>query len=75
MVKGYLDNLGIPYATLDTAQAAPAGTLEASDLGDGGSRGYYYAVFITTSNIWAALSSAQEDDADGLRAGLQACAR
>ena len=60
MVKGYLDNLGIPYATLDTAQAAPAGTLEASDLGDGVSRGYYYAVFITTSNIWAALSPAEK---------------
>ena len=60
MVKGYLDNLGIPYATLDTSQAAPAGTLEASDLGDGVSRGYYYAVFITTSNIWAALSPAEK---------------
>ena len=60
MVKGYLDNLGIPYATLDTSQAAPAGTLEASDLGDGVNRGYYYAVFITTSNIWAALSPAEK---------------
>ena len=60
MVKGYLDILGIPYATLDTSQAAPAGTLEASDLGDGVNRGYYYAVFITTSNIWAALSPAEK---------------
>ena len=60
MVKGYLDNLGIPYATLDTSQAAPAGTLEAADLWDGVNRGYYYAVFITTSNIWAALSPAEK---------------
>ena len=60
MVKGYLDNLGIPYATLDTSQAAPVGTLEAADLWDGVNRGYYYAVFITTSNIWAALSPAEK---------------
>ena len=60
MVKGYLDNLGIPYATLDTSQAAPTGTLEAADLWDGVNRGYYYAVFITTSNIWAALSPAEK---------------
>ena len=60
MVKGYLDILGIPYATLNTAQAAPAGTIEAADLWDGVSRGYYYAVFITTSNIWAALSPAEK---------------
>jgi len=60
MVKGYLDILGIPYATLNTAQPAPAGTIEAADLWDGVSRGYYYAVFITTSNIWAALSPAEK---------------
>ena len=60
MVKGYLDILGLPYDMLDTAQAAPAGTLEAADLWDGVNRGYYYAVFITTSNIWAALSPAEK---------------
>ena len=60
MVKGYLDNLGIPYDDLDTGQATPRGTLEASDLWDGVNRGYYYAVFITTSNIWAALSPAEK---------------
>ena len=60
MVKGYLDILGIPYATLDTSQAAPAGTIEAADLWDGVNRGYYYAVFITTSNVWAALSPAEK---------------
>ena len=60
MVKGYLDILGIPYATLDTSQAAPAGTIEAADLWDGVNRGYYYTVFITTSNLWAALSPAEK---------------
>jgi hypothetical protein len=60
MVTGYLGILGIPYQVIDTSQPAPAGTIEPSDLSDGASRGYYYAVFITTSNIWAALSAAEK---------------
>ena len=59
MVKGYLDILGIPYDTIDTGQQ-PEGMILASDLWDGVNRGYYYAVFITTSNIWAALSPAEK---------------
>ena len=35
MVKGYLDILGIPYATLNTSQVAPAGTIEAATCGMG----------------------------------------
>ena len=60
MIKAYLDILGIPYATLDTSQAAPAGTIEAGDLWDGVNHGYYYAVFIATSDNWAALSLAEK---------------
>ncbi|MDW8099051.1 MAG: hypothetical protein RML36_06150 [Anaerolineae bacterium] len=56
MVKAYLDILGIPYNTIDTSQSEPSGTVEPGDLWDGHRHGYYYAIFITTSNVWSWLS-------------------
>lgn len=56
----YLDILGVPYDTLDTSLDGPEGTIEASDLWDGASHGYYYAVFVTTSNVWWGLSADEQ---------------
>lgn len=56
----YLDILGIPYDTLDTSQEGPEGTIEASDLWDGESHGYYYAVFVTTSSVWWGLGADEQ---------------
>jgi hypothetical protein len=56
LIKSYLDILGITYTLLDTSQAAPAGSIEPGDLWDGNNHGYFYAIFITTSNVWAALT-------------------
>lgn len=56
----YLDILGIPYDTLNTSADGPEGTVEASDLWDGESHGYYYAIFITTSNVWWGLSGDEQ---------------
>ncbi|HBX69079.1 MAG TPA: hypothetical protein DEH25_06785 [Chloroflexi bacterium] len=51
----FLDILGVPYDTLETI--ASGDTLKESDLSDGVNHGRYYAVFITTSNVWYALSA------------------
>lgn len=56
----YLDILGVPYDLLDTTQPAPGGLIEEDDLWDGSRRGYYYAIFVTTSNVWYALSAEEK---------------
>ena len=71
MVKGYLDILGIPYATLDTSQAAPAGTLEAADLWDGVEPRLLLCGVHHDEQHLGGAESGREDHADGLRAGLR----
>lgn len=59
-ISAYLQILGIPFDVIDTAAAAPAGTVEEGDLWDGVNRGHYQAIFITTSNVWASHLDAAE---------------
>ena len=55
-IQAALDILGTPYGVIDiSAGSQPSGTIQASDLWDGVNHGYYYAIFVTTSNVWAWL--------------------
>lgn len=59
-IQSYLEILGVPYDAIDAGLAAPAGTVEESDLWDGVNRGYYQAIFVTTSDVWATFLDAAE---------------
>jgi len=52
----YLDIMGIPYDVIDTS----ARTIASADLWDGVNHGQYYAVFVTTSSVWDALSAGEQ---------------
>lgn len=55
-IQAALDILGTPYGVIDiSAGSQPSGTIQASDLWDGVNHGYYYAIFVTTSNVWTWL--------------------
>jgi hypothetical protein len=56
-ILGYLDILGIPYDVIDGADRQSGVPLfTESDLWDGINHGYYYAVLISTSNVWSEFS-------------------
>lgn len=60
MIQAALEILGVPYNAIDTGLGAPDGTVEENDLWDGVNRGFYQAVFITTSNVWSTHLDATE---------------
>ena len=55
MIAAYLDVLGIPCNVI----AVGTETVDEGDLWDGVNRGYYQAIFVTTSDVWVGLDAAE----------------
>ena len=65
VILDYLEILGIPYETWDVNDRSTSGfSFAATDLSDGANHGYYYAILVSTNQVWSPAS-----DHDGLTEG------
>ena len=70
MILGYLDILGIPYDVVDVngrTSDTPALVTDAM-LWDGVNHGHYYAIFVTTSDVWSPIIAPGNTAGEGLTA-------